>query len=66
MAVAERGMSIQKALEQAVSLWLYKDADSGEARQSGVSLRGILRDTKVLEIREEERRKELARDARRS
>ena len=66
MAVAKRGMSIQKALEQAVSLWLYKDADSGEARQSGVSLRGILRDTKVLEIREEERRKELARDARRS
>ena len=62
MEVVRRGTSLQKALEQAIEIWLRITPGQTSKPLAGLRLRGLLRDTRVMEIREEERRKELAHD----
>jgi len=62
MEVLRRGTSLQKALEQAIEIWLRTAPGQTSKPLAGLRLRGLLRDTRVMEIREEERRKELAHD----
>jgi hypothetical protein len=65
LEAARRGTSIQKALEQAIETWLRTAPERIRKPLAGLRLRGMLRNTKVMEIREEERRTELARDRQR-
>lgn len=60
LEAARRGTSIQKAPEQAIETWLRTAPERIRKPLAGLRLRGMLRNTKVMEIREEERRKELA------
>jgi hypothetical protein len=60
LEVVRRGTSIQKALEQALEVWLRAVPCQPAKPLRGLRLRGMLRGTKVMEIRERERRKELA------
>jgi hypothetical protein len=62
MEVVRRGTSLQKALEEAIEIWLRTASRQTRKPLTGMRLRGLLRDTNVMEIREEERRKELAHD----
>ena len=62
LEVIRRGTSLQKALEQAIDVWLSGTPQPRARRLPGLRLRGILRDSRLMEIREEERRQELARD----
>ncbi len=62
MEVVRRGTSLQKALEQALEIWLRTPSRQTSKPLAGLRLRGLLRDTNVMELREEERRKELARE----
>jgi hypothetical protein len=65
LEAVRRGTSMQRALEQAIETWLRTAPARTRKPLAGLRLRGMLRDTKVMEIREEERRTELARDRQR-
>ncbi len=62
LEVVRRGTSIQKALEQAIDVWLKGTPPQPARRLAGLRLRGVLRHSPVMEVREQERRQELARD----
>ena len=65
IAVASRGTSMQKALEQAIESWLVRETDGRRADRPRLQLRGILRGTDVLQLRKKERREEIRRDRKR-
>ena len=65
MAVASRGTSMQKVLEQAIDSWLIREGDERRANRPRLRLRGILRGTDVLQLRKKERRAEIRRDRKR-
>jgi hypothetical protein len=65
VAVASRGISMQRALEEAIARWLREGAHAAPA-ETGASLKGILRGTRVMELRQHERRAEMKRDARKT
>ncbi len=66
MAVAGRGTSMQKALEQAIDSWLIREGEERRADRLRLQLRGILRGTDVLQLRKKERREEIRRDRKRT
>jgi len=63
LAAAARGKSVQRALQEAVDLWLFVSPGSGLGARRSKSPRGILKDTDVFALRRQERRRELERDA---
>ncbi len=65
IAVASRGTSMQKALEQAIESWLVSGTEGGPESRPRLQLRGILRGTDALQLRKKERREEIQRDRKR-
>jgi hypothetical protein len=64
LAVARRETSIQKALESAIDLWLAAPDKNMVSEESGMELEGMLAGVDALGALKQERRQELARDAR--
>jgi len=55
--VLKRGTSIQRVVEDLIGEWIDENGDEAPA-----DLRGFLRDSDVLELRQRERQAEIARD----
>ena len=64
LAVARRETSIQRALESAIDLWLAAPDKNMVSEESGMELEGMLAGVDALGALKQERRQELARDAR--
>lgn len=55
--VLKRGTSIQRVVEDLIGRWIVENGDEAPG-----DLRGFLRDSDVLEMRQRERQAEIARD----
>jgi hypothetical protein len=62
VALARQGLSMQKALEGSVDEVIARSQYQGDDARRPEDLMGLLADTKVMEMREMERREELGRD----
>lgn len=62
IALASQGLSLQKALEQRVDEIIAQGQYRSDLAQRPADLMGILADTGVMELREQERRAELNHD----
>ena len=65
MALASQGLSLQKALEQSVDEVISRSQYRTEEVPRPADLMGILAETNVMEMRQQERRDELDRDRKR-
>jgi len=62
MAVAERGLSLQKAIEQAIDLWLSRAGNTEPPPRHFLRWQGALEGSGVLQEHEREHREEISRD----
>jgi len=65
MALASQGLSLQKALEQSVDQVIARSGYRSELDYRPDDLMGILANTDVMELRDQERSEELDRDRKR-
>lgn len=62
MAVAERGLSLQKAVEQAIDLWLARLKNPEPSPPDFLRWQGALQGSGILQEHEREHREEILRD----